>query len=185
MEKFTYMKVFKCDVIDAEFMKKYYRKLHVVANINYLFCDKIKMDDTKLYKLDDDSNIQSFDDTYNEKYNQIKKSEQKILIIELLNKLGYTLEEITNKSTKKLTKDEMETKMKELNGWFSKYNCQIFGLSKKKIDSIKSFLGALNTVLNNYGIVIKNEQKNIRVADKRYNENFYRLMLDDNYSSIK
>jgi hypothetical protein len=168
MEKFIYEKTFKVNNIDNEFMKKYYRKLHIVHNIKYLFNDN-------------DIKVKSFDDMYSLKYEKINKLEQKKIICELIEKLGFKLEDIKNNKTKPINKETMEKLSKDMSGWFTKYNFQLFELSKKKIDTIKAFMGTLNSIFNNFGIDFIVVRKTTREKNKYNIKCFYNLIYDSKY----
>lgn len=168
MERFTYKKIIGAEIIDEDFMKKYYRKLHVVSNIKYLF------------KNEDHENI-TFDEDYKFKFTQIKKLEQKTVLLNLIDTLGFNLEDI-KKGDKKISKEEIEKIIETLKTtWFNKYNCQLFGLSKKKINTVKSFMGTVNTIFDNYGVKIINTRIVKFINKKSVAEKFYKFTVDANF----
>jgi len=168
MERFIYKKTFKTEIIDEEFMKKYYRKIHVISNIKYLF--KNERHETI-----------TFDEDYKFKFSEIEKLEQKTVLLNLINTLGFNLEDI-KKGEKKISKEEIEKVIETLKiSWFSKYNCQLFGLSKKKIDSIRSFMGTINSIFDDYGIKIIYTQKKVRISTSFLNTNNYVIVINDNF----
>jgi len=167
MEKFTYQKIFKCKQIDEEFMKKYYKKFHVLTNMKYLFQDI-------------EDKIISFDNEYYLQYSKINKIEQKNVLLNLISKFGYNLDDI-KKGEKKIPKEDLEKIILELSEWFTKNNCLLFGVSKKKITTIKSFLGAMNGIFNNYGLELKSFRKSIRKDGIGLHIYFYSLLINNNF----
>jgi hypothetical protein len=169
MERFLYKKTFNGIVIDEQFMKNYYRKFHVISNMKYLFKDE-------------EAKVKSFDYEYMLNYDKIRKLEQKTVVLDLISKFGYTLDEIKNGTDKKLSNEKMQELVVVFNNFFTKNMCQLFNLSKsKKIDTVRSLMLAVGNILNNFGININYIKKTIRKDGKRYNENYYSLLLDDNY----
>ena len=116
MEKFIYMKTFNTNTIDTAFMSKYYRKLHVVSNIKYLF----NGNETKLI---------SVDKGYLLNYSNIKQLEKKHILLNLLSKFSYNLETIKDTNKKLLTKEDMEKIMNNIleTKWFDKNKKLLFG----------------------------------------------------------
>ena len=94
----------------------------------------------------EDNKINSCDEYYI-KYNKVHKNEQKIVILELLNKFGYTLYELQYGLLKIIV-------------CYPDY-------PKKKIDSIKSFMGSINSIFGNHGIRVTCEQKSIKYDGKK------------------
>jgi len=70
------------------------------------------------------------------------------------------------------------------NNWFSKYNCQLFGLAKKNINSTKSFIGSINTVFANYGLKITIQKYSKRCSAKITSFLFYTLKIDANFMEL-
>jgi hypothetical protein len=198
MEKFYYKKIFCVDNIDEQFIKKYYRKFHVISGLKYLFNDNNN----------DYNNIDFFDDEYKAKFNLMQKIERKNTILYLLNCLNFSLDDIKNNSIctnknklpKQIERSEFLKIINELilgeNKFFTKYNCELFGLSKKSFktekkdgkeiiteESIKSFLGSINTVINNYGVELKVNQKKIRNKETQElkNANYYYIHINKDF----
>lgn len=67
---------------------------------------------------------------------------------------------------------------------FSKYNCQLFSLSKKKITSIKSLLGSLNNIFENYGFKIISVSKKQRNYAKIISSTHYLIILDQKFKQF-
>ena len=58
----------------------------------------------------------------------------------------------------------------------------LFGLNKKinKVESIRSFMGFINSLFNEFGFNIKVKQKSIWKNDKKENKNFYYIKFVNN-----
>jgi len=78
-------------------------------------------------------------------------------------------------------KEDFEKIISNLLSWFTKYNCLLFGISKKNITTIKSFLGAINSIFNNYGIKINYLQKRIYEDRIKISKTYYTFVLDKNF----
>jgi hypothetical protein len=57
----------------------------------------------------------------------------------------------------------------------TKYTMPLFGMTKKTTNNIRSFLGFINSILDNYGLTISNVQKNKRINKKHTSINYYKL----------
>ena len=148
--KYKYSKQFGCPIenIDDAFMKKYYGKLYVADN-HKKFVDYLH-------------NIHHNDIT-DEKMIHLKK---------ILYHFGF------NEVNKKITKDYFYEKNKEINDILCDSFCQIFNIKQNKINDIlkdastnKKILGYINTLLKNYGLIIRGCSKKIynKITKKRYN----------------
>jgi len=162
IEKHCYKLNWGEDNIDMNFMKVAYRKTHILLNLRSIYNGT----DNKLITID--SNYIVYADM---------KSKEKIRIIkDFLNILGY--DSLTEE--KLIIKDEFQNNMKtciEKAELFTntKYTMPLFGMTKKTLDSIKSFLGFINSILNNYGLTITTIQKNTRKNYKNISINYYKL----------
>lgn len=115
-----------------------------------------------------------FDETDLEKYYHKLKS--KLEKIDIINKLGY--ENVSDKKLIERTEFEanMNKVIKELELFTNPHLINpLFGLNKKvnKVDSIKSFLGFINSLFNEFGFNIKVKQKNIKENKKVNKKNYY------------
>jgi len=82
IEKFNYKKIFGVDNIDAKFIDIYYRKQHIVIGLKYLFSGDIV---DQMYFNDEDKIL----------YSNVVKVERKQILLSLLNKLKFSLENIS------------------------------------------------------------------------------------------
>ena len=151
-------KIFDVDNINAKFIDIYYRKQHIVAGLRYLFYGDII---NQKYFYDEDKIL----------YSNVVKVERKIVLLSLLSKLNFSLENIKNNAklifnnnepkqiknldlTKIIKNDlvniitglmngsapkyELESTHPREEKFFNKYNCQLFGLSKKFFNTKKN-----------------------------------------------
>jgi hypothetical protein len=146
--------------------------------------------------------MELFDEEQKIKYNEVQKIDRKEIILDLISKLTFSLDDIKHNSITEDKKELKKIKRENLlpiisslvigdNKFFNKYNCLLFGLSKKTIkteivdgietitdSSVKSFLGAINGIINNYGLEIITYNHKLR--DKNTKNFFY-----DSYYYIK
>lgn len=148
IERYMLKKDWKIDVLTADFVEKYYGKTHVLINLRCLL-DKSSV---KLYvsnsKGDD---VVDFDGT--------NKLEQIEMIKEVINKMGF--EGVGD--NKNLDKETFEVNYKKViteSQLFTNINKSqpMFGFDKVKIgkiSSIKQFMGFMNSLFSEWGIVIQ------------------------------
>ena len=193
IEKYLYSHYFHVPItsVDVGFLKDRYGKLYVAKNYNILMfqlqndtilqkienmsvneinkgLEKIKDIDDAKYIFDDINNNDDNDDIlYDERVSKIKLR----WIIKIITTLGFN-KELSNK----IDKDKFYKKRIKLIKFMSDKFKILFNVNKNKnIDDMnennKSFLGMINTILNNYGLNINVNRKNTKV-DKRVIKNY-------------
>lgn len=171
IEKHLYKLHWKTDIVDEDFMNKFYGKTNVLHNLRYILDESDINPITNL--LTDESTIVDFDKAC------IKK---KIKIIKnTVAKLGYT--SITD--GKPIGRDDFMKGMEQVmaNGklYSDNYNNKLlFGLAIKEHKTVKAFLGFFNRILKEFGLVIKRKRKNKRVNKKHITVDSYMLTYIDN-----
>lgn len=149
IEKYKYKRFWKTDVIDNNFLENCYGKMEILINIRYLF-GKDNMNNNKI-RLDNTSIL-----------------EKTTMLKDIFNKLGFNDLE-NNINNKKLI--DRETFGANVNKvllectLFNDVNKSqpFFGFSKPKISGVKSFMGFINSLLKEWGLKIKSNQKNIKI----------------------
>ncbi len=207
IQKYIYMKTFKIDILTAEIMDKIYGQIDILYNFRYLINKKKYITDVKV-KHNEDLFIDSDDEEDEDVIlNEIKNhkdikiamlSQKKILCLKLLETIGFSLKHIIsyNKFDRKSSKQLMDNKIlipletfekniKLINNknykkyFFTKNNKLLFDIDLSHFYSIKKFLGAVNTILGNFGLKIRSKQYSIRVNGNVVNNNFYMLCLNE------
>ena len=150
-------------------LAKYYSNITKVENLRLLnnkIDDKVESDKKKEVEYDKNAS--------NKKLN---------IIIDVINKLGY--EDVSDK--KLIERTEFETNMNKVikeSELFTNPHLvnPLFGLNKKinKVESIRSFMGFINSLFNEFGFNIKVKQKSIWKNDKKENKNFYYIKFVNN-----
>jgi hypothetical protein len=163
IERYMFVKIWKLEntekKVKNKMIKDYYGKTQQLLNLRQLTNDKVVDDDKSDY----------------DKNNVIMKNK---MIKEIVNKIGYI--DVFDK--KIIDKETFEKNMNlvlsecELFTNPSKSH-PLFGLSKKlpQIKSIRSFMGFINSIFNDYGFEIKLKQKSSKLNKKKVNKNFYNL----------
>jgi hypothetical protein len=166
IEKYLYKKHFKVNVIDKEFLDKYFRKIHVLINLKLLLGKK----DIKLYNGIDENQIIRVN------FDKIKKQEQINMIKQVINKLGFKFDNMNNKINKEDFLERINRCQEKCSLFIDTQKSQpLFGFNKKKLGSVKSFLGFINTLLKDWGLKIQSdhEQKSVRENGKVKSKRFY------------
>jgi len=163
IEKHCYKLNWGKENINMDFMDFAYRKTHILLNLRLI------------YNGDDNNKLITIDSNYIKYANMISK--EKIRIIkDFLNILGYN--SLTEE--KLIIKEDFQTNMTECIEKAelftnTKYTMPLFGMTKKTTNNIRSFLGFINSILDNYGLTISNVQKNKRINKKHTSINYYKL----------
>jgi len=170
------------DEDNKEYINKLTEKIDIERNIrnNMLqkhYCNISKVENLRILN-DINENNDKIDKKENEEYDKKANNKKLNIIIDIINKLGYE-----NVSDKKLIeRTEFETNMnkviKESELFTNPHICNpLFGLNKKvnKVESIKSFLGFVNSLFTEFGFNIKMKQKSIWINNKRVNKNYYHI----------
>jgi hypothetical protein len=166
-------------------IKKLSNRIKIERNIknNLLekhYCNISKVESLRLLNnkidiINDNNKIDTKDDSLNEYDNNMNDRKLKI-IINIINILGYE-----NLSDKKLIErtdfeSNMNKVIKESELFTNPHTTNpLFGLNKKinKVDTVKSFLGFINSLFIDYGFNIKVKQKSIRINKEKVNSNYY------------
>jgi hypothetical protein len=149
IERYNYKDAWKVENITMDFLTKNYKKLHILNNYK-LIGGKINDAIFKSNKLIGDIDI-------------IKGN----LINEMLKKLGFIDVNDKNKICEDIFIKNKDNFIFDKNIFDNKFN-MLFMLSKKKINSMKSFLGAINSVFFQYGFKIKTYKSSHGKYKKKY-----------------
>ena len=172
IEKYLLMYHFGIDKMDVNFINCFYRKTNVLYN---------------LINLIDTQNIEHYIQNETETiYDVQKKKERCDMINEMIKLLGYN----NIFDDKKIIREEFNANFNKvlLESKFFKdiaYSNLLFELpKKKKINSIKSFLGFINSILIDYGLNLKMKKKKIRFENKLINQYSYVLSFVNNINEF-
>lgn len=173
IEKYLYKKHWKlkdASEVDDEFLDKYYRKTHVLFNLRALVGnDEIE----PLVTLDDGTKMVNFD--------KAVRKEQIRMIKDVMKKLGFSLGMIGDIE---IDRDKFIKRVEKV-----KISCELFsntaksqplfGFSKTKIESVKSFLGFMNSLLKEWGLRIglTKFQKRYKDGNKWMTKSIYKYSL--------
>lgn len=173
IEKHLYKNHFHVDVIDDTFMKKYYKKINILKNLKYL----LGIDQINPYHMFDFNNAPI-------KFHNAKKTECLNIIKELILFMGFDINHINHISIDKPTFEKNIDTCKKSSKLFTQslHYRQLFELNKCKFDcltSIKAFLGFINKIINEWGLVIESKKttkkvKKIITSCTLYKLNFYK-----------
>ena len=168
IQKHLYKENWKVDELTTEFMDKYCGKTSTLLNLRYL------LDENKISELHKDPH---------NKFDNSRKVEEITMIKDVINKLGFD-KPADEKLIDKITFENNINKVKKECDLFTKPNrsLPIFEFNKAKLNNIKTtkqFLGFVNTVFSQWGIIIKQKRKikKIKINDKWKSNanNFFKL----------
>ena len=174
VEKYLIKKNWKIKVINEKFLEDWYGKTYVLFNLRFLLGKKAV---EPWSTVDNDQDVLDFD--------KIKVLEQIKLLKDVFSKLGF--EEIAN--GKKIEREEFKNNIKKVTEECEIFNNPnksqpLFGLNKTKVSSIKSFLGFMNGILKDWGLILRNRQivKKVKIKGVRKTQsinNYYLEYLRD------
>jgi len=159
IEKYCYKVNWDVEKVDKKFMDLAYRKTHVLLNLRTII-------------FNDNKDIETIDKEYLD-YHKTRRNERIIIVKDIIKELGYN-SYIEKKLIVSNTFDENKENIIKNNILFTnqKFSLPLFGMKKRKILSIKSFMGFINSILKEYGFEISVEQK----AEKHIGKtNYYYL----------
>lgn len=171
---YTIKQQFGINNLTEEFLKLFYGKSHVLYNLTTLI---------------DDNNITQHDINNEEKlivYDDFKRKEKNDIVRDIINLLGFG-NAFSGISIEKHIFDKNYKNVIGNSKFFKnlKYNLLLFGKKNiNDINTIKSFLGFINSILDEYGISIRLIQKTIRLKDNKFMKKnlyiieFYKSMLE-------
>lgn len=172
IEKQTYKNHFWVETIDKEFLKKYYRKIHVLCNLRLLL---------KTTKGD----IMEYGEGEKIPFEVTTKNEQINIILELIKKMGFDINKIGEFLDKITFERNIEKCKSECTLFKDPIRCQpLFGFKKTEIISIKGYLGFINSILNEWGLVVKTKQKKLRLNEKYISSSLYSLQYYNNFNDF-
>jgi hypothetical protein len=161
IERYCYKVNWDVEKIDKKFMDLAYRKTHVLLNLRTII-------------FGDNENIKTIDEEYLDYY-KTKKEERIKIVKDIIKELGYdsyTKKKLINVKTF----DENKEKIIKNNILFTdqKFSLPLFNMQKRKISSIKSFMGFINSILKEYGFTISLHRKAEKHTGKT---NYYHLEI--------
>jgi hypothetical protein len=134
--------------------------------------------DTDNIELVDNEKNTKIDDKIKDNFDKNADNKKLNIIIDIINKLGYI--DVSDK--KLIERTDFETNMnkviKESELFTNPHICNpLFGLNKKvnKVESIKSFLGFVNSLFTEFGFNIKLNKKSIKINKKKTNKYYYHI----------
>ena len=147
VEKYLYMKNWKVDEVDSDFLDKWYGKTYIIYNLKLL-----KYGETQ------DGLISLMD---SKKRSNNKKAKY---IMDLIETLGFKLNNIGKNSiqSKKVFDENREKCYKSSKIYTKEKSKRLFDVKISKFETNKAFLGFTNTLLQQYGLCIKSIKKSVR-----------------------
>ncbi len=184
IEKYMFRKIWKVDyfkdddienknnkdiTIDKAFFVDYFRKTFVLLNMRNL------MNDAKMDLFENVNNTLVLDFDKAEMKNKLD------IIKKIITKLGFDLKNMD----KLLDKETFQKNLSELEQDYELFKNEkvkiLFGFNKNKLNTVKSYMGFLNSILKNYGICIHLVNKIIRNKEKVERKCSYKVKFDDIY----
>ena len=174
------------DEDNKEYINKLTEKIETERNIrnNLLkkhYCNISKVENLRLLNnINENNNDKDKNNDNKEEVEYDKKANNKKLkiIIDIINKLGY--DDVSDK--KLIERKDFETNMnkviKESELFTNPHICNpLFGLNKKvnKVESIKSFLGFVNSLFIEFSFNIKMYKKSAKINKKKINKYYYHI----------
>lgn len=174
MERYEYKVIWKLDggerKFDFPFLKEWYGKHHVLyrlrALMGYTEEPEITWDNYDIHK--------------------IKLKEQLVMLKEMINTLGFSINELKVGGEREISREEF---IKNMNKVITKTEMFInvnksqplFGYKKYKINQINTsrrFIGFVKTVLKEFGLTINCNRKSVKVKNKMVCQKKYKYQLD-------
>ena len=159
IEKHIFKKNWKITELNNEFMDKYYGQTSKLLNLRFLL-DPSKIDPY----IFDEANVYFIDFDKSHKLEQIK------IIKEVINKLGFDKPEDGKLLDRATFEKNIAIVKKECELFINPNKCQpLFEFNKMKlvnIETIKQFMGLINSIFSNWGLTIKIHKKNKMINKK-------------------
>lgn len=178
IEKFNIKKDWKVTEITDDFLCKFYGKTEMLYNLRFLLDESLVV-----------PHYLNKDNTYRIVFDKVSKLEQIKMIKEIVLGLGFEVP-ISNKLIKRdIFMDNIKTVLAQCQLFTNINKSQpLFGFDKTKLVgdkvTVKQFMGFMNSVLGEWGIIIKTvkKYKHIIIDGKRKTESdyFYALQYIDN-----
>lgn len=162
VEKYLFMRIWKIDEIDKDFVDKWYDKTYIIYNLKLL-----KYGETQ------DGLISL---TNSKKRSNNKKAKY---IKDFIETLGFTLNNIGKNNIKsREVFDANKEKCYKSSKIYKKEKAKtLFDIKISKFETNKAFMGFVNYLLQQYGLCIKTIQKRIynKVTKEKSNEYYYHI----------
>jgi len=172
IERHLLKKDWKIKDITNEFIEKYYGKTQILYNLRFLL-DKTKLEP---YSQNNSDHLIDFD--------KAVKLEQIKMIEEIIQKLGFDKPGDDNKLSKEIFQENIKKVIEECQLFINTNKSQpMFGYDKvkiTKIKTIKQFMGFINSLFSEWGIIINVKRKSIKNNKLVKKINYYALDYIDN-----
>ena len=170
IERYLFKKTWKVDDLTEEFLNKYYGKTNTLLNLR-LFMDENKL---KPYAMIDDINKYAVD------FDNVHKLEQIKMIKEIIDIFNFIEPGSDIKINKETFEKNMQKCLTTADLFINPNKSQpLFDFNKTKvgkIETVKQFLGFVNSIFKDWGFVIKLIKKTIKIKNK-YSK-IYTYVLD-------
>jgi hypothetical protein len=155
IEKYMYKKNWLVREINQEFMDKWFRKSHVLDNIKSLLEGKGIGNITTIDKFNKNNYLV---------YDKAKQKERVGMIEELIESIGFDLEDIGDNVVldRETFVENMEKSVKNCKIFKDAVDCEfLFGVKSKRVKTVKAFIGFVNSILKNWGLIINFKQNRV------------------------
>jgi hypothetical protein len=155
IEKYLYKQYWITDDINQDFLDLWFRKTYVINNI------KLLLNNTEIEQF---ITLDRFNKNNYLIHDKIKQEKRVGMIKELIDSMGFDLNNIGNDLI--LDRDtfvkNMNQSIKKCNIFNNSEDCELlFGIKSKEITSVKAFIGFVNTIFKNWGIIINFKEESI------------------------
>jgi len=178
VEKYMYKKNWGVKEIDQEFMDKWFRKTYVLDNILTLL-KGYRIDQLTSYDRGSKNNYLSYD--------RAKQKERVDIIKDLIDIMGFDLDNIGDDLIldRETFVENMDKCVKDCKIFKDAVDCEfLFGVKMKTVRTVKAFIGFINTVLKNWGLIINFKEESVwnkelkkRIGSYMYNLAYYQDIL--------
>jgi hypothetical protein len=167
IEKHLYKKNWKVETIDKQFIEKYYGMTGTLQNLR-IFSGKEIIEPCLTINAKETID-----------YDKTRKVEQLIMIKEVLAKLGFDKPDNNTLLDRPTFEIRINKVLTECKLFLQPEKSQpLFGYRKSKMAaaSIQSFMGFINSIFNNWGLLIINSRKNHTINGKKTKVPYYSLL---------
>lgn len=160
IEKYLYRKYWNVDTVDESFMERWFRKTYILDNLKYLL---------NVQPIDSMESMTTVDQYNNDNYLIYGKAKQKQrieMVRELIDNMGFNLENIGNQNmlSREVFTENIKRCIEKCKIFTDPTNSEIlFGIKLKEIESVKAFMGFVNSsLLKKWGLFMGSNKKTVR-----------------------
>jgi hypothetical protein len=164
IEKYLYKKQWKVDITE-EFLNLWFRKTYVLDNLRGLL-DESMISDKQMFTVDHNNK-----DNYL-LYGKAKQKQRIDMVKELIRCMGFDLQKIGELVINRETfVENMNKCVKGCKIFTNAKDCDLFGCKVKELKSLKAFIGYVNSLLKNWGVMCRcYKNKFTRFTNKQNNK---------------